>query len=278
MRTGIWATVFLGGAVLIFFLLGHPKDSDLSISVPKIVTHKRVAYDVSVSRNKDTIQPGDFARHRFTVKQNGNLVDLVGQTIFPHVAVVSDDLSDITFYHVDRLSSPRDGVYEFDHQFIADSDYTLWFELNDNTTEDHHGDQSNYISRAEVPITSSSQAVPVASSRTVAIDRNYRLRLEAGTLQAGAPEEVRIFVEDTDGLPTQILQDYEQHFFYVAQPATGYYVLDHFDEQIASPSSVAVPLTLPEPGEYAFWARIFLSDGSGTAIDLVEGSFTIQAR
>lgn len=251
---------------------------DLSVSVPNTVINDRIPYDVTVSSNKETIVPGDFARYRFVVKENGQLAPLIANLIYPHVAVVSDDLSDITFYHVDRLASPHEGIYEFDHQYTADSDYTLWFELNDNTTEDHHGKNSNYISRVKVPIVGTKETTAPTVVKTTAIDREYHLRLESGTLQAGKPGEVRIFVENADGSPAEILQDYEQHFYYIAQPATGYYILDHFDEHLADPSSVAAQLTLPEPGTYALWGRIFIGDGTGSAIDLTEGGFTIQVR
>lgn len=268
----------LVGAALVAAIVYRASGYDLDVATSATVTFERMPYNVSTSRNKEAIQQGDFARHRFVVKEDRKLANLLDQNIFPHVAVVSDDLSDIAFYHVDRLSIPKDGIYEFDHQFTANSNYTLWFEINDNSTADHHGENSSYISYVDVPITSPALNTTPSTSKTSSTDRTYQLRLEAPVFQAGQPGTVRIFVEQPGEVPVNILEDYEQHFFFVADPAVDYYVLDHFDEELSTSTSVATSLIFPHPGIYALWGRIFIGDGSGTAIDLVEGSFTIHVQ
>ena len=202
------------GALIALGLYLQTSSETLKVPLPLTITHERISYDVDARSKVSAVTQNDFARHRFTVKQSGELVDLLTQKIYPHVAVVSDDLKDVTFYHVDKLSTPEDGIYEFDHLFTAPSDYSLWFELNDNTTEDHHGEKSNYI--AKVLVVNSNQSadeVIQTETRGIAIDRNYRLQLNQTSFTAGTPSTLRIEIADTGNEPLSIYKDYEQHFF-----------------------------------------------------------------
>lgn len=275
---GIVATVLVALLIAIIFYL-RPQDEGLDYSLPLTVAHDQIEYDVQVSANKDSVTQDAYARHRFVVKQNNALVDLVGQMVYPHVAVVSDDLSDITFYHVDKLAVPKDGIYEFDHLFSAVSDYQLWFELNDNTTENHHGSHSNYI--AHVPVANSDGAGSAPSqveNRSVARDRDYQLQLNQTTFPTNTPVTVQIEITDSAGKAVPVYRDYEQHFFFIADPLTDFYILDHFDETLSGASSIAASFVFPAPGKYALWGRIFITDTAGDPIDFAEGSFVVSAQ
>lgn len=249
--------------------------SGLTVSVATSVLHQRIPFDVSISRSKEIITPNSPARHRAVIRQNNEPVDVDATQQYPHFALISHDLSDIAFYHVDRLANPSNGVYDMDHVFTSNSPYSAWFEINDNRTptDDHHGGQSDYIAKFDIPVGTSTTPV---SERLVATDRFYRLRLEPVSVAVGAPSTFKVHAEDIQGRPVPIFVDID-HFFFAASADGEFYVLDHPDLSLTEGNTVTINnLTLPQTGSYALWIRVF-TDGSGGVIeDLIEGSFVFS--
>lgn len=266
---GIAAVALIGIGI---FVASRWEKLSLPYLVQATVVHERVLYGVDISRDKLTVSPGDAVRHRFIVRKDGRRIDLPSLKIYPHVAVVSQDLSDIAFYHVDQLTIPGTGIFDFNHQFTASSPYQLWFEINDNTTPQHHGTFSSYISRIDLPV--GAATTPVAQ-RLITTDRQYRLQLEPVQLAIGKPSVLRVNVEDSTGKSVKLVKDID-HFYFAASPAENFYVLDQPDLSLTAGSMITMNnLVFPKPGRYAIWARMFLDDGTGQVGDVIEGSFVV---
>ena len=271
--------IAIGGAVLLaavaFGIWQYQSThTALPVSLAAIGMHQRVPFQIEVSTDRTTASSG-VARYRIVVRQDGKLQDLLAAKKYPHAAIVSADLSDIAFYHADRLDNPSQGVFEFTHNFTADTAYTLWVEVNDNNLSDydHHGENSDVVVRVDL---SGPKAETLTTQRLTGTDRDYILTLVPDTLKIGAPSQFRILTTTTDGATVPLVTDID-HFYFAASPDGQFYTLDHPDLAVTKDNSITVKnLTFPKAGQYAVWVRVFAADAENTPIDLIEGSFVVS--
>lgn len=252
---------------------------------PLTVLYDKVPYEVSIKADTFTPRVGQTVKMSFAVKLDGQPIDLAAQKIYPHASIVSNDLSDVWFYHIDELTSPKTGVYEFEHTFSAASDYTAWIEVNNNQTIDHHGTSSDYIARFVIDNPEAETMPPAAEpfSEVAAVNfdpaTSYSLKILPYTLTAGRPGTFTVVAERSDGVRVPLLPDFD-HFYIIAAPEhDNFYTLDHPRlNKKGEVEAVVGPTTFPAPGQYALWIRVFPDDGSGTVTDAVEGTLILNVR
>lgn len=249
------------------------------------VVRNKVNYDVSVKTSVLSPRVGERVTMGFLVQLDGRPINISDQQIYPHASVVSNDLGDVWFYHIDDLRNPAVGVYEFDHIFRQPSDYTIWFEINNNQDPQapHHGNDSDYVARLAVDVQGSEalpSPVPAYAERSaISLSKNdYKLHLLPSHLQAGQAGTFTIALERADGSPVPLLPDFD-HFFILVSPQHAFYMLDHpqFNRQGENKTTVK-PIIFPEPGRYALWIRLFPDDGSGQPTDVVEGTLVLDVQ
>ncbi|MEX1112415.1 MAG: hypothetical protein WEC84_03055 [Candidatus Andersenbacteria bacterium] len=273
---GIAAVILLGAMV---YLRGGQEAPQLE------VLHDKVPYEVSIAADTFTPEVGEAVEMSFTVKLDGQPIDLAAQEIYPHASIVSNNLGDVWFYHIDELTNSKTGVYEFTHVFTERSDYTVWIEINNNQTVDHHGSSSDYIARfmMDLPEVENAPAAVDAYSEVPAVNfqpgQQYTLKILPYSLTAGTPGTFTVVAENAAGEQVPLLADFD-HFYILAAPQLdNFYVLDHPQfNQSGDTESVVGPLTFPQPGNYAFWVRVFPDDGSGTVTDAVEGTLVLEVN
>lgn len=254
----------------IWFLFDIPASQNNAITI----THNLHDYEVTITKNQSTIRKNDAVSFSFTVKRNGVPAQLLEHKIYPHASVTSSNLRDIAFYHVDNLKLLENDTYEFSHQFTTTGDYTIWIELNNNTTvANHHAQFSDYI--GNIPVNVTGTAEPIAKQSLTATDKQYQLQLIPDQMKVGAPSTFRIVVTTKEGTPVKLLKDVD-HFYYTANPIEHFYQLDHPDLPLTKDNEVTISnVTYPSHGQYAFWIRLFPDDGTGKPHNHIQGSFVL---
>ncbi|MEX0649833.1 MAG: hypothetical protein WD200_02445 [Candidatus Andersenbacteria bacterium] len=271
------AAVILLGAVL--YLRGGQEAPQLE------VLYDKVPYDISITSDTFTPAVGQTVKMGFEVKLNGQPIDLAAQEIYPHASVVSNDLGDVWFYHIDELENPATGVYEFEHTFAQTSDYTVWIEVNNNQTPDHHEADSDYIARFAIDVQGAQAfpAVVTSYSETFAVNfvpgERYKLKVPPYNLQAGQPGTFSVMAEKADGSAVPLLPDFD-HFYILASPEhDNFYTLEHPQfNKLGETQVITKSVIFPAPGKYAFWVRLFPDDGSGTVTDAIEGPLVLEVK
>lgn len=278
-----WAGAVVAALLLIGGLL-YGRLSDRANKAPLEVLLQDVPYEVVVTGETFTPAVGQTAAIEFAVTLNGQPIDLAADTIYPHAYVVSEDLHDVWFYHIDSLEQIETGVYQFSHRFTQAASYTVWIEFNDNKTRDHHGGQSDYIARFTVDPQGapgdSMLAAPtnVTAAQSYLPGTEYQLRLLPYELKAGEPGTVTIVAEDLKGGRVALLPEFD-HFFALASSGTDFYVLDHpHSTQTGDTEAVLGPFTFPRAGRYALWIRLFPDDGTGEVTDAIEGVLILEVK
>ena len=116
-----------------WFIWQNSTSNTLALSV----LHNKVPYDVTYEIDDPTPAVGDTVTMRMKFKLNGQPIDLEAEEIYPHASIVSNNLGDVWFYHIDEVETIDTGVYEFTHTFDQASNYTIWVEVNNNQTVDY---------------------------------------------------------------------------------------------------------------------------------------------
>lgn len=271
------------GAIILIIFIGAYIASTRQRSITPDIVHQNVPYDVQVFADTFSPMVGQQNTIRFSVKLDGKPIDLAAKKIYPHASVVSENLGDVWFYHLDELTSPSTGVYEFTHQFTQAADYTLWIEMNNNTTVDHHGSKSDYIGKLTMHVQDAAlQPSPVPEklrvlAKSFVDDGAYTLEALPYSLTAGKSGTFAI-VAKKDGKAVPILPHFD-HFYILTSPSENLYTLEHpqMNEQ-GETNAVVGPVTFAKPGRYALWIRLFPDDGSGKVTDVAEGTLILEVK
>lgn len=253
--TAVAAALLLGSAYA--WQQGWLSSSELTWK-PTVI-QQRIPYNITLSASAAPArsQPTVFT---LTVKQGGRLDDLLGRAVLAHVTVTSNNGADMWFYHAGSdLLEVKPGVYSFTHTFSQAAPYTLWIELNDNISHDHHGATSEYIGRLDLPLGTSDMAVAPISHTTT--DGIYTLRVEPVTpLAAQQPTRLKFTATDKDGKPVSLLTNVDHYF---AVTGENHYELWHPDAAASSAAQVTTaPLLFPHTGTYNVFVRLFANSGT----------------
>lgn len=265
----LWSVFAALGVASSFIWLGNNDFSNQELTI----LHNPHDYSVRITRNQNIITKQDTIKFTFTVQRDGNPAQLVEQKIYPHATIVSNNLHDIAFYHVDDLELLENDTYAFEHRFVTSGEYAIWIELNDNKTPQHHEAASDYTSRMNLSVSGVDE--PYAPARLTSQDGPYRMQLIPDMLHIGSPSKFRILVTREDGQIVKLIKDID-HFFVTANPDENFYVLDHPDLPLTKDDEVTVSnSTFLEHGQYAFWIRLFPDNGTGEITSRIQGSFVL---
>lgn len=249
------------------------QDSGIS---PEVLV-ENVPYDVKMYIEPREPAVGDTIYGRVEIRRAGKLVDLESDYIFPHTSVVSNNAADIYFYHDDdQFIKTATGTYTFRHTLTEPTNYTLWIEMNNNQSRQHHGEHSDYVGRIALPVTGADAEPPVAEEQSSYVSDEYTINLLNDTVVAGQPEQLRLQVETQDGEPVLLMEDFD-HYYVVASPQKSFYILDHPDHAKSTSSEImTTPISFPSAGQYAFWIRIVTAHEDNTAKDWLTGKFVVN--
>lgn len=214
-----------------------------------------------------------------TVKNAGQLDDVLDRVVLPHVTVASHNGADMWFYHAGNdLLEVKPGVYSFTHTFTQSGPYTLWIELNDNTSRDHHGAASDYSGRVDLTlgVDSGDEAAP---SQT-ATSGTYTLKVEPSeSPAAGQPVRLTFSALDQSGRPVELITNIDHYF---AVTGVDHYELWHPDAAASNTTQVTTaPLTFPHPGTYNVFVRLFSNKGTVESPTLgaeMAGTFVLKVK
>lgn len=273
-------SIVVGASIIVGYSLWRSRH------IPHLTTlHEKVPYDITIKADTLTPKQGQKVKIAVSVQLNGAPVDLLAKKIYPHISVVSEDVGDVWFYHIDEMESPAAGVYEATHLFSQATPYTIWVEINDNTTPQHHGNQSDYITTFAMKVQGAQPSPsPVATVQSVkAVNAvptdSYTLRVLPYELHAGTPGSITVVAEGKNGKAVPLLPNFD-HFYIFASPQNdSFYTLVHPQPgQKGATRAIVGPTTFPKAGRYALWIRLFPDDGSGTVTDIAEGTLVIEVK
>jgi len=240
---------------------------------------ENVAYGVTIT-TPEIIKSSELTELIIRVTKDGQPIDLLANDKFLHATLVSSDLKDLAVFNLqENFLEPEPGVLVTQHPFL-DQPYTMWVEINDVTSRDHHGvDKTDYIARLN--LNTDKKAVTEASliTKEREFDAEHTIQLNHDKLVAGQPARLSVSVLDAGGNTVPLLDDFD-HFYVIVSQQKEFYEMWHVDQALSDAAQVTTQETVfPEAGRYIFGIRIFADDGSGVDFDQVfTTSFIVESE
>lgn len=251
--------------LLVSALLVGCTSSTTSLIVTPLIQQKNI--DVHI-----TINPTEQEESLVTVhiKQDEKplAVNTDGTYDVAHLTLASHNLQDYT--HVfGGLTEEEIGQYTFTHTFQKNEPYTMWIDIADTQTRDHHGDRVSYRGRAFYNQSATSDSNVPSPSKTYKENGIEASLIIPDSISANdVPFVPVITFKDENELPVTPFQDAD-HYYTIVRPLSSEYRLYHTNHPLQGKHSIALhPLSLKEPGIYHIWSELYLQrNGGGVQIN-----------
>ncbi len=216
------------------------------------------------------------------VTRDGAPLDLLQNSQSLHLTLVSRDLSDTALFDIfNDLVQIRPGTFEFTHQFNQQP-YTVWIEVNNLATGDHHGDDKveylGSIALLDDSAVPADMASPVQTSLTAS---GFQMNLLAGQILAGKPARLSWEVADNTGNSVPLIKNVD-HYYVLVSANPPFYMMRHVDQAKTEANKATSQLiSFPKAGRYGVVMTALTDAGINLATgkqktEPVTGSFIVD--